>query len=168
MPGITPSNTYETREGGSVIIGANGDAIFRRFMQAIGRADLAEDPQLADNAGRSARADELYEVIGGWAASRELEEVLRICGEAEVPATRIYSVADMIRDPQFLARNMIETAFLPDGKALRVPGIVPKLSATPGGTEWLGPALGEHTEQVLERLGFSAEQVAALRRDGAI
>lgn len=168
MPGITPSNTYATRDGRNVIIGANGDAIFRRFMLAIGRPDLAEDPQLADNAGRSARADELYDVIGGWTAAHDLDQVLKVCGEAEVPATRIYSVADMFEDPQFLARNMIESALLPGGKPLRIPGIVPKLSETPGETEWLGPELGEHTEQVLDQLGFSADEVAGLRRDGAI
>lgn len=168
MPGITPSNTYATRDGRNVIIGANGDAIFRRFMQAIGRPDLAEDAQLADNAGRSARADELYAAIGGWVAGQDLDRVLKLCAEAGVPATRIYSVADMFEDPQFLARNMIESALLPDGKPLRIPGIVPKLSETPGGTEWLGPALGEHTAQVLAGLGFSAEQMARLRQDGAI
>ena len=168
MPGITPSNTYATRDGRNVIIGANGDAIFRRFMLAIGRPELAEDPQLADNAGRSARADELYDAIGGWAAAQDLERVLEICDKAEVPATRIYSVADMFEDPQFMARDMIQSALMPDGKSVRIPGIVPKLSETPGGTEWLGPALGEHTEQVLAGIGFSQDQVARLRRDGAI
>ncbi len=168
MPGITPSNTYTTRDGKPVIIGANGDAIFKRLMMAMGRADLAEDANLANNVGRSACANDLYGVIDDWVAARELDDVLRICAEAEVPATKVYSVADIVADTHYLARNMIQDARLPDGTACKLPGIVPKLSATPGGTEWLGPALGEHTDAVLARLGYSAEEIAGLRQGGAI
>lgn len=168
MPGITPSNTYATRDGRNVIIGANGDAIFQRFMAAIGRPDLAGDAQLADNAGRSARADALYKVIGDWVAAHDLAEVLRVCADAEVPATRIYSVADMFEDAQYLARGMIQSATLPDGTPFKLPGIVPRLSETPGGTDWLGPGLGEHTDQILGGLGFSSTEIARLRQDGAI
>ncbi len=168
MPGITPSNTYTARDGKPVIIGANGDAIFKRLMRAIGRADLADDAGLANNVGRSARANELYGVIGDWVATRDLDEVLRICAEAEVPATKVYSVADIVADPHYLARAMIQEARLPDGTACKLPGIVPKLSETPGGTEWVGPGLGEHTGAVLARLGFSITEIAALKQAGAI
>ena len=149
-------------------IGANGDAIFRRFMLAIGRADLADDPGLADNAGRDARRGELYALIDDWCAAHDEAEVLATLAAAGVPSSRIYSAADMFADPQFIARQMIEAAKLPDGKGFRVPGIVPKLSATPGGTEWLGPALGAHTDEVLAGLGYAAERIACLRADGAI
>lgn len=168
MPGITPSSIHTSADGKHVQIGANGDAIFRRFMQAIGRADLADDPQLADNAGRDARRDELYGVIDRWVQSLPLEQVLEVLVRAEVPASRIYSVEDMFGDPQFLARDMLQKAKLPDGKEFRMPGIVPKLSETPGGTEWIGPQLGEHTAAILARLGYDAARIATLRRDGAI
>jgi formyl-CoA transferase len=142
MPGITPSNTHRTRDGKFVTIGANGDAIFRRCMAAIGRDDLAADLALADNAGRDARRDELYAVIDAWSAAHDADDVLARLTAAEVPVGRVYSVADMFADPQFLARGMIEAAQLPDGTPFHVPGIVPKLSATPGRTDWLGPGLG--------------------------
>jgi formyl-CoA transferase len=168
MPGITPSNTHTTRDGKHLIIGANGDAIFRRFMSAIGRHDLAVDPGLADNAGRDARAAEIYGVIDTWVGSRDAEEVLQVAAEAGVPASRIFSVPDMFSDPQYAARAMLEWAMLPDGKRFRIPGVVPKLSATPGATEWLGPELGEHTDAVLTELGYSAEEISRLHCCGAI
>jgi len=168
MPGITPSNTHQTRDGKFVTIGANGDAIFQRLMRALGREDLATDPGLADNAGRDGRRDEVYALIDAWVAGLDEAELLAKLEAAEVPVSRVYSVADMFADPQFLAREMIQSARLPDGKDFKVPGIVPKLSATPGGTEWLGPALGEHTEAVLGRLGYDADAIAALREAGAI
>lgn len=168
MPGITPSNTHSTRDGKHLIIGANGDPIFKRLMRAIGRADLADDPGLATNTGRDARSAEIYGVIDAWVGAHDEADVLRIAAEADVPASRIYSVADMAQDPQFLARGILESAQLPDGKAFRIPGVVPRLSATPGGTRWIGPRLGEHTEAVLERLGYPAEMRARLRDDGVI
>ena len=168
MPGITPSNTHTTKDGRHVAIGANGDAIFRRLLLAMGRADLADDPSLADNAGRDARRDELYALIDAWVAQHDEAEVLQVLAAAEVPASRIYSVADMFADPQFLAREMLQTVTLPDGRACRQPGIVPKLSATPGSTAWIGPALGAHTDEVLAMLGYDAARIAALRADGAI
>ncbi|WP_313952328.1 CaiB/BaiF CoA-transferase family protein [Accumulibacter sp.] len=168
MPGITPSNTHSTKDGKHVTIGANGDAIFRRLMLAIGRDDLANDPQLADNAGRDTRRDELYTAIDGWTATHDETEVLRMLAAAEVPASRVYSAADMFADPQYLARQMIESATLPDGKSIRIPGIVPKLSATPGSTQWLGPTLGEHTDETLQRLGYSPAAISALREAGTV
>jgi formyl-CoA transferase len=168
MPGITPSNTHTTRDGRHIIIGGNGDAIFRRLMLAVGRADLADDPGLASNAGRDARAIELYGVIDAWVAARDGDSVLAALEAAEVPASSVYSVADMFRDAQFAARGMLEEASLPDGTPMRIPGIVPKLTDTPGSTEWLGPGLGEHTDAILAGLGFDAEQITALRAAGAI
>lgn len=164
MPGITPSSIHTCADGKAVQIGANGDAIFKRFMQVIGRSDLAEDISLADNGGRDARRDELYAVIEGWVASRTQKEVLDVLAGADVPASRIFSVADMFSDPQFLARGMFTQGTLPDGKPFKMPGIIPKLSATPGSTEWTGPALGEHTDALLSDLGYLPEQIEALRK----
>lgn len=168
MPGITPSNTHTTKDGRHVIIGGNGDAIFNRLMRAIGRPDLAEAPDLVSNAGRDLRAAEIYAVIDAWVAARDGDVVLAAMEAAEVPASSVFSVADMFRDAQFAARGMLEEASLPDGQSLRIPGVVPKLSATPGSTEWLGPKLGEHTDEILAGLGYSPEKIAALRADGAI
>ncbi len=168
MPGITPSNTHTSKDGKHLIVGANGDAIFKRLMLAIGRVDLANDPQLASNSGRDARAAEIYAVIDAWVAANDADTILCAAAGAQVPASRIYSVADMFDDPQFLARQMLETAQLPDGKQFRIPGIVPRLSLTPGETRWLGPALGEHTDLVLGRLGYSLEELARMRSEGVI
>ena len=168
MPGITPSSIHTSSDGKHVQIGANGDAIFQRFMRAIGRDDLADDPSLADNAGRDLRRDELYGVIDRWANATPLAQMLETLNSAEVPASRIYSAEDMLSDPQFLAREMFLSAKLPDGKTFKMPGIVPKLSATPGGVDAIGPALGEHNQHVLSALGYSQEQISALHRDGAI
>lgn len=168
MPGITPSSIHTSADGKHVQIGANGDAIFKRFMLAIGRDDLAHAPDLADNAGRDARRDEIYGVIDRWVQSLPLDEVLTVLQQAEVPASRIYSAEDMFSDPQFLAREMIQQAQLPDGRPFSIPGIVPRLSDTPGSTEWIGPQLGEHNASVLAGLGYSAEQIASLGQDGVI
>ena len=168
MPGITPSNTYTTKDGKNLIVAANGDAIFVRLMRAIGRHDLADDPALADNAGRDARANELYAAIGAWVAANDEVTVLALAEQAQVPASRIFSAADMFTDPQFLAREMLLKAKLPDGKSFRVPGIVPKLSETPGEMTWTGPELGEHTILVLGRLGFTQIEIDRLREAGAI
>ncbi|WP_028634854.1 CaiB/BaiF CoA transferase family protein [Pseudomonas parafulva] len=168
MPGITPSSIHTSADGKHVQIGANGDAIFKRFMQAIGRNDLAEDPALATNDGRDLRRDELYGVIDRWANGLPLDTLMQVLTAAQVPASRIYSAEDMFNDPQYLAREMFLQAKLPDGKAFRMPGIVPKLSDTPGAAEWVGPALGEHTDAVLARLGYDAVAIAGLRQAGAV
>jgi formyl-CoA transferase len=168
MPGITPSSIHTCADGKHIQIGANGDAIFQRFMRAIDRSDLADDPSLTDNAGRDRRRDEIYGVIERWVANLPLAQVEAILKQAEVPASRIYSAEDMFKDPQFLAREMFLQARLPDGKPFRMPGIVPKLSDTPGAVEWTGPALGEHNQQVLSALGYSPEQIAKMKSSGAI
>jgi formyl-CoA transferase len=168
LTGIVPSNTYLSRDGQHVVIAANGDSIFKRLMNAIGRPDLANDASLADNAGRARRADELDGVIGAWAAQHDCDHVLKVLDAAQVPNGKTYSIADIVKDPQYLARDMIVQHSLKDGTPLKLPGIVPKLSATPGRTEWLGPELGEHTEEVLRSIGYSDEQIAGLRNLKAI
>jgi len=163
LTGIVPSNTYLTRDGRHVVIGANADSIFKRLMNAIGRGDLAEDPTLADNAGRARRADELDTAIGAWTTAHGTEEVLNALNEAQVPSGKIYSMADIANDAQYVARDMILQMRLGDGTPLKVPGIVPKLSETPGDIAWLGPALGEHTAQVLAAHGYSKTEIAGLK-----
>jgi formyl-CoA transferase len=168
LPGIVPSNTYTCADGAAIVVAGNGDAIFKRLMLAIDRADLANDPQLARNDGRVPRTQEIDDAIQTWCSERGIDAALQRLSAADVPVSKIYSVADMFRDPQFGARQMIEQAALPDGTPLKVPAIVPKLSATPGATRWLGPRLGEHTDAVLRSLGYRDDEIAALRRDGVI
>jgi formyl-CoA transferase len=168
LPGIVPSNTYTCADGEAIVVAGNGDAIFRRLMLAIGRDDLANDPALARNDGRVPRTQEIDDAIQGWCEKHSIDAALAVLSAADVPVSKIYSVADMVRDPQFAARQMIESAQLPDGTPLKVPAVVPKLSATPGRTRWLGPRLGEHTDSVLQQLGHSLEDIAKLRRDGVI
>jgi len=168
LPGIVPSNTYTCADGAAIVIAGNGDAIFKRLMVAIGRADLAQDPQLARNDGRVPRVAEIDAAIQAWCDGRGIDEALAVLGAADVPVSRIYSVADMFTDPQFLARQMIERRLLPDGTPLAVPAVTPKLSVTPGGTRWLGPRCGEHTDEVLRSLGCSDAELAQLRAEGAV
>jgi len=168
LTGIVPSNTYLSRDAQHVVIGANGDSIFKRLMMLIGREDLANDPALADNAGRAKRAEELDRVIGEWTARHDAAECVRQLNEAQVPNGKIYSAADIVGDPQYLAREMIRQVTLPDGALLRVPGVVPKLSETPGEIEWIGPKLGEHTDEVLGRVGYSPADIDSLRSRGVV
>jgi len=168
MPGITPSSIHTSLDGKHIQIGANGDAIFKRFMQIIGRDDLANDPALASNDGRDARRDELYGVIDRWVGSLPLETVLEQLTAAQVPASRIFSAEDMFSDPQFLAREMFLQAKLPDGKDFKMPGIVPRLSDTPGSADWVGPELGAHNHEVLSGLGYDDAAISTLKQSGAI
>ncbi|HTS54205.1 MAG TPA: CaiB/BaiF CoA-transferase family protein [Burkholderiales bacterium] len=168
LPGIVPSNTYVTRDGKYIVIGANADSIFKRLMTAIGRQDLASDPALARNEGRVVRTEELDQAIGGWCAQHDLERVLQVLASAEVPSGKIYDIADIARDVHYQTRNMLETQRLPDGATLKLPGVVPKLSDTPGGTRWLGPVLGAHTDDVLRTLGYTDRDIERLRAEGVI
>ena len=167
MPGIAPTNAYRCRDGYALIAG-NGDSIFRRLMGVIGRNDLAADPQLADNAGRVARVQEIDGAIEHWSVSRTVDEVLAALDGASVPAGRIYSVADIAADPHYRARGMLQQVDMEDGSSLAVPGVVPKLSATPGGHSRNAPRLGQDTDEVLRELGLTPEQVAGLKARGIV
>ncbi len=197
LPGIAPSNAYRCKDegasaasagppqarpapsGGSedtpvpsvgayVLIAGNGDSIFKRLMNTIGRDDLAADPLLSDNAGRVARVAEIDAAIGQWAAQRTVDEVLSALDQAAVPAGRIYSVADIAADPHYQARGMLDSVQMNDGSTLAVPGITPKLSLTPGGHRRNAPTLGQDTDAVLQELGLSPEQIQALKDKGIV
>jgi formyl-CoA transferase len=168
LPGIAPSNAYRCRDEGYALIAGNGDSIFKRLMGVIGRADLAADPALADNAGRVARVGEIDAAIGQWAAALSVDEVLAALDEAAVPAGRIYTVADIAADPHYSARGMLAEVRMDDGSTLAVPGIVPKLSATPGAHRRNAPALGQDTDEVLQEIGLSAAQIQALKDKGIV
>jgi crotonobetainyl-CoA:carnitine CoA-transferase CaiB-like acyl-CoA transferase len=168
LPGIVPSNTYTTGDGENIVIAGNGDAIFKRLMLAMGRDDLASDPQLFRNDGRVPCTAEIDAAIQAWCATQTIESALSILQEADVPVGKIYSVRDMMTDPQFLARKMFEQHTFADGTPIKLPAITPKLSETPGETKWLGPALGEHTDDVLKTLGYDDARIAEFRRDGVV
>jgi formyl-CoA transferase len=168
LTNIVPSNTYATRDGKNVVIGGNADSIYKRLMHAIGRDDLGQDPSLATNVGRVKRTAEIDGAIAAWTAERDLDEILVSLKNADVPHGKIYTAADVVDDPQYLAREMIVQKKLPDGTPLKLPGIVPKLSNTPGSIDWVGPALGQHTQEVLRAVGYSDEEIAKLRAAGAI
>jgi formyl-CoA transferase len=167
LPGIAPSNAYSCRDG-VVLVAGNGDSIFKRLMHAIGRPDLAEAPDLANNAGRVARVGEIDGAIGAWTATRGVAEVLDVLGQARVPAGKVYTARDIAEDPHYRARDMIVKQATRDGYEVEVPGIVPKLMGTPGGIRSAAPHLGEDTDAVLREVGLSEEQIAALRARGVV
>jgi formyl-CoA transferase len=162
LPGIAPSNAYRCTDG-VVLIAGNGDSIFKRLMATIGRDDLGHDAALADNAGRVARVVELDHAIEAWTCQRSVDEVLALLGEAKVPAGRVYTAKDIVEDPHYRARDMILKQATRDGYEIDVPGIVPKLMGTPGSVRSSAPKLGDDTDGVLNELGFSAQDIAALR-----
>ena len=163
LPGIAPSNAYRCSDGGVVLIAGNGDSIFKRLMTAIAREDLGNDPALADNAGRVKRVDELDRAIEAWTLQRPAAEALAILGDVKVPAGRVYTAKDIVEDPHFQARDMILKQTTRDGTIVDVPGVVPKLLGTPGGVRSSAPRLGDDTDAVLGEIGFSAQDIAALR-----
>jgi len=167
LPGIAPSNAYRCADG-YVLVAGNGDSIFRRLMDVVGRPDLAAAPDLQGNAGRVARVDELDAAIGAWTLSRPIDEVLRLLGAARVPAGRVYTAKDIHEDPHYRARDMILRQVTRDGHEVDVPGIVPKLSGTPGSVRSSAPRLGDDTDAVLREAGLTAEQISLLRSKGAI
>jgi crotonobetainyl-CoA:carnitine CoA-transferase CaiB-like acyl-CoA transferase len=154
LPGIAPTNAYRCADGGYALIAGNGDSIFKRLMAAIGRPDLESDPALARNDGRVARVEQIDAAIEAWTLQRSLPDVLEALERASVPAGRIYSVADIVEDPQYLAREMVVEARTSDGSTLKVPGVIPKLSATPGRIVHPAPKLGEHTADVVSAAGW--------------
>jgi crotonobetainyl-CoA:carnitine CoA-transferase CaiB-like acyl-CoA transferase len=168
LPGIAPSNTYPCKDGSYVVIAGNSDGIFKRLMHAIGRPDLADDPSLARNDGRAKQERMLDDAIEQWTRQHDADEVLAALASADVPSGRIYTAADIYDDPHYRARGMIETVTLPDEQPVDLPGIVPKLSETPGETRWIGPRLGEHVEEVLAEIGITGEAVEQLRAEGIV
>jgi crotonobetainyl-CoA:carnitine CoA-transferase CaiB-like acyl-CoA transferase len=168
LPGIAPSNTYPSADGSYVVIAGNSDPIFKRLMGAIGRPDLGEAPRFAHNDGRAAESALLDQAISDWSSQQPIEQILATLEAADVPAGRIYSVADIVADPHYQARDMILNAQLPGGAEVKMPGIVPKLSETPGEVRWQGPSLGQHTQSVLQGLGMSAADIERLKADGVV
>ncbi|MFB9869024.1 CaiB/BaiF CoA transferase family protein [Vreelandella sulfidaeris] len=168
LPGITPSNAYRCQGGDYVLIAGNGDSIFKRLMGVIGREELANDPALAHNDGRSQQADMIDAAIQAWTAERPRETILQALDDARVPAGYPYTAEDIAVDPHYLAREMIQTFTRPNGNPLKVPGVLPKLSATPGRIGNGGPALGQHTDDVLDELGIDQDTRAKLRQAGII
>lgn len=167
LPGIAPSNAYPCQDGW-VLVAGNGDSIFKRLMAAIGRQDLADDPQLADNAGRVARVAEIDAAIQAWTAARTVAQVMELLAAARVPAGKVYTAKDIAEDPHYQARGMLLEQQTRDGYRVTVPGIVPKLSATPGTVRSSAPRLGDDTDAVLAEAGLTPEQIALLRTKGVI
>jgi formyl-CoA transferase len=168
LPGIAPSNAYKCQDGGYVLIAGNGDSIFKRLMHTMGRDDLGLDPNLADNAGRVKRVEEIDAAIGAWTATLSVAQVLELLDAASVPAGRIYTVADIATDPHYQARDMILQTVMADGSTLALPGIVPKLSRTPGSHRRNAPEIGQDTDAVLHEIGLTPAQIQALKEKGIV
>ena len=162
LPGIAPSNAYACQDGW-VLVAGNGDSIFKRLMTTIGRDDLGTAPDLADNAGRVARVAEIDAAIGAWTNGKTVQQVMDALAAARVPAGKVYTARDIAEDPHYRARDMILRQATRDGDTVEVPGIVPKLSATPGTVRASAPHVGDDTDSVLREMGLSSEQIAALR-----
>ncbi len=168
ITGIVPTNTYRTKDAKFVVLGGNGDSIFKRLMKAVGRDDLADDPQLEVNAGRVERQQELDEVLAAWCSSHERDEILDLMAEARVPAGPIYNAADMMADEHFQARGLFEQIEI-NGKPLDIPAIMPKLSETPGSTEWPGGEVASHNDEVFGNiLGLSESEIERLKKGSVI
>ena len=168
LPGIAPSNAYLCKDGKCALIAGNGDSIFKRLMMAIGRDDLAVDPTLTDNAGRVKRVEEIDAAIGAWTSKLNVAEVLAVLDQAAVPAGRIYTVEDIAADPHYLARGMLAEVSMSDGSILKVPGMVPKLSRTPGQHRRNAPSLGQDTNAVLLDLGITEDQISEMKKRGIV
>ncbi|WP_429918587.1 CaiB/BaiF CoA transferase family protein [Lederbergia citrisecunda] len=169
LPGIAPSNTYKCADEKHIVIGGNGDRIFQRLMTAIGREDMANDPLYASNQGRADHAEFIDSVIEDWTLQHSMDEVRRILDEASVPVGPIYGINDIVNDGHYQARDMLKEIVLPDGVKMTVPGIVPKLSETPGDIEWNGPILGAHNEEIYKDfIDLSEEEFKRLKEKGVI
>ena len=166
LPGIAPTNAYLCSDGGYVLVAGNGDSIFKRLMTMIGRDDLGNDPQLENNEGRVQRVTELDQAIGEWAKTVTTDKALELLDSVAVPAGRIYTVADIANDPHYKARENIQTIQMHDGSKVDVPGIIPKLSRTPGSIRSLAPDIGANTDEILRGIGLSDAQVASLKERG--
>jgi formyl-CoA transferase len=166
LPGIAPTNAYQCADGGYVLVAGNGDSIFKRLMTVIGRDDLGNDPQLENNDGRVKRVAELDQAIGEWTKTVGTTKALEALDSVAVPAGRIYTVADIANDPHYKARENIQTIQMQDGSKLDVPGVIPKLSRTPGSIKTLAPDIGQNTDEILHSIGLTEAQVASLKERG--
>ncbi|MGB1912328.1 MAG: CaiB/BaiF CoA transferase family protein [Porticoccaceae bacterium] len=167
VTGIVPTNTYRCKDNKFLVIGGNGDSIFSRLMTAVGRDDMANDPSLATNADRVICEAKIDQVLSEWCSQHSLAQALSILDQYRVPCGPVYDAQDMVNDPHFNERGLFEQVEI-NGEPLKIPAILPRLDNTPGATEWAGPELGAHTDEVLESLGMSADQIAELRRSGVI
>lgn len=169
LEGIVPTSTYPTSDGKFIIIGANGDSIFKRLMNTIGRPDLAAHPEMQDNAGRSVHEQAIDRAISDWTRTKSFDEAYAVVLSAEVPCGPVYSIADIVKDPQYNARGILETVEIEPGDTVKIPAVLPKLTETPGGTDWIGPKLGEHNDAIFcDLLGMAASEVEDLRSSGVI
>jgi formyl-CoA transferase len=168
LPGIAPSNAYLCKDGAYVLIAGNGDSIFKRLMTAIGHTAMANNPEFSDNTGRVKHIVQIDDAIGAWALLHNVDEVLKVLEQAKVPAGKIYTAADIVQDPHFRARDMILSQIDTHGDELLVPGIVPKLSRTPGGLKRVAPEIGQDNEEVLRSIGLTQEQINALYQLGIV
>ena len=168
LTGIVPTNTYLCDDGKHVVIGGNGDSIFKRLMTVAGRSDMAENPEMADNAGRVVHEAEIDQALGDWCAAHSSSHVIAVLEEARVPVGPIYSVEDMVNDEHYNARGMFETVEI-DGKPLKIPAILPKLQGTPGRTDFPGGQIGSHNDEVFrDILALGDEELAQLKEEGVI
>jgi crotonobetainyl-CoA:carnitine CoA-transferase CaiB-like acyl-CoA transferase len=169
LPGIVPSNTYVCRDGKYIVIGGNGDPIYKRLMKAMRRNDLAEDPRLGHNEGRVEHEELIDSAIEVWTKQHTYQEIFDLLEAAAVPCGPIYSIAEMVRDPHFIARGLFEEMEISQDETLKIPRVLPLLSETPGRTEWLGPPLGAHNEEIFsQQLGLSREELTTLEQQGVI
>ena len=167
VTGIVPTNTYKCADGKFLVIGGNGDSIFARLMTAVGRADMASDAKYETNADRVVHEAELDEVLADWCDSYPLTEAMAILEEHRVPCGPVYNAADMVEDEHFKYRELFETVEI-NGEPLKIPAIMPKLQGTPGGTEWPGPDVGSHTDEILHSLGLDDASISQLKLSGVV
>jgi crotonobetainyl-CoA:carnitine CoA-transferase CaiB-like acyl-CoA transferase len=167
VTGIVPTNTYKCADDKFIVIGGNGDSIFMRLMKAVGRADMAEDAKYATNASRVVHEAELDQVLSGWCETQSLQEAMSILEANRVPCGPVYSAEEMIKDEHFNYRGLFEQVEI-NGEALKIPAIMPKLAGTPGGTEWPGPKVASHTDEILAGLGMDSSAIAALKSSGVV
>jgi crotonobetainyl-CoA:carnitine CoA-transferase CaiB-like acyl-CoA transferase len=166
LPGIAPSNTYKCKDGKYIVIGGNGDAIFKRLMKAIGKQELGEAEKFSSNDRRAENADYLDNLIEEWTLRHTMDEALEILNEAQVPSGAIYNIKDMMNDPHFIDRGLFEEVEIKNLGKMQMPQVLPKMSETPGKTEWVGPELGENTEDVLKTLlAYPEDKIAQLKKD---
>jgi formyl-CoA transferase len=166
LPGIAPTNAYLCGDGGYILVAGNGDSIFKRLLKLIGRDDLGNDPELANNEGRVKRVQELDGAISAWTKTVNTDKALELLDSVAVPAGRIYTVADIANDPHYRARENIQTIQMADGSNLDVPGVLPKLSRTPGSIKTLAPSIGQNTDEILKEIGLNESQIASLKERG--